>query len=273
MARCIVVLTDGLRPDAITRLHAPALSALGGAYTRAQGATTIRPSVTVAALASLATGVAPATHGLTEPGLGFLGRLGSLRPLARELSRRRIPTVVAAGAPAPRSRPVAWALVSCAGAQRLIMARGDARDVVRTATPALAALHHGLGFVYLPDCDRAGHAHGWMSAAYHQAVATVDAAVGLLVRFLDDSLIIVVSDHGGGGVVPTDHDLPHPVNDAIPLILAGAGVRRHRLIASPVSLLDVPATVLRWFGVPIPEVYEGRPLDEAFELAVHEAVA
>jgi phosphopentomutase len=193
--------------------------------------------------------------------------------MARELSRRRIPTLVAAGALAPRSRPVAWALVSCAGAGELITTRGDARDVVRSALPALGSLHHGLGFIYLPDCDRAGHAQGWMSAAYLQGVAMVDAAVGLLTGFLPDSLVIVLADHGGGGVTAQDHDAPHPVNDAIPLIIAGAGVRRHHTITEPVSLLDVPPTVLDWFDVPVPDVYEGRPLDEAFEPARNEAVA
>ena len=55
-----------------------------------------------------------------------------------------------------------------------------------------------------------------------------------------------------------------PVNDHVPLILAGPGVtRRHRLTRT-ITLLDVPATVLWWFGVPVPDCYEGRPLAEAF---------
>jgi hypothetical protein len=273
MARCIVVLADGLRPDAITHLLAPTLRALGRDHVRALHATTVRPSVTVAALASLATGVGPGTHGLTEPGLGFLTRLGRLRPLARELARHRIPTVVAAGILAARSRPVARALVAGAGADRLFTSRGSAVEIVRDAVPALTSLRHGLAFLYLPDCDRAGHAEGWMSAAYVRAVAAVDAAVRLLAGFLDDSLLIVLSDHGGGGVHPTDHDAPHPVNDAIPVILAGASVRRHHTLTAPVSLLDIPATVLEWFGVPVPQCYEGRPLTDAFVTAGAEAVA
>jgi hypothetical protein len=273
MARCLVVLVDGLRPDAISYQHAPVLRSLGRDWVRAMHATTVRPSVTVAALASLATGVGPASHGLTEPGLGFLTRLGRLRPLARELARHRIPTVVAAGIPAARSRPVARALVAGAGAAQLLACRGTAVEIVREALPTLAALRRGLGFLYLPDCDRAGHADGWMSASYVRAVAVVDAAVRLLSGFLDDSLVIVLSDHGGGGVHPTDHDAPHPVNDAIPLILAGDGVRRRCTLMQPVSLLDVPATVLDRFDVPVPTCYEGRPLTEAFVPAGAAAVA
>jgi len=87
MRRVVLVLADGLRPDAITPTDMPSLDALSRSYTTALRATTIRPSRTVAALASLATGVAPKTHGLIEPGLGFLTRLPTLRPLARELTR------------------------------------------------------------------------------------------------------------------------------------------------------------------------------------------
>jgi len=47
----------------------PSLDALSRSYTTALRASTVRPSRTVAALASLATGVAPKTHGLIEPGL------------------------------------------------------------------------------------------------------------------------------------------------------------------------------------------------------------
>ena len=65
-------------------------------------------------------------------------------------------------------------------------------------------------------------------------------------------------------MLPNDHDLPHAVNDAIPLVLAGPDVRRHHVITRPVSLLDVPATILDWFGVPIPAGYEGAVLHDAF---------
>lgn len=59
MARCLIVLADGLRPDAITHRTAPELMQLAHRSARAAQAVTVRPSLTVAALTSLATGVAP----------------------------------------------------------------------------------------------------------------------------------------------------------------------------------------------------------------------
>lgn len=273
MARCLVILADGLRPDVITPTHAPTLSALARDYTSAAHAATVRPSVTVAALASFATGVAPRTHGLVEPGLGFLPTLGELRPLAKELRAHRVSTTVIAASVTQRARPVAWALTACAGVDRLISAGRGAGMIAHATRSVIARQERGFFFTYLADCDRTGHAHGWMSPAYLKAVAAVDAAVGALTAVLDDTLMIVVADHGGGGVTATDHDEPHPLNDRIPLILAGPDVRRGGAIAGPVSLLDVPATILHWFGAPIPRAYEGRPLVEAFVPAPAVAVS
>jgi predicted AlkP superfamily pyrophosphatase or phosphodiesterase len=260
--RVIVVLVDGLRPDVVTPQVMPSLHALSRAYTRADLARTVRPSVTVAALASLATGVSPATHRLTEPGLGFLPTLGRLRPLAQELGRAGIPTAVVCAAMGAGPRSVAWALVTAAGVSKLVAGGETAGEVAVAATRDLS--RPGLTVVYLPHCDRAGHAEGWMSPAYREAAAAADGAIRLVAEANEDALLVVISDHGGGGIRADDHDLLHPLNELIPLILAGPGVRRGHVLAREASLLDVPPTILWHFGVPVPDSYEGRVLEAAF---------
>ncbi len=263
MARCVILLADGLRPDAVTPSHAPSLHALAHDYVKAAQAVTVRPSTTVAAIGSLATGVSPGTHRLMEPGVGALRRLGTLRPVARELARRALPTIVVAGHVPAIEVPTASALAKFAGVSRLVAVRGPARHIAESALRRLRLTPRGLVMVYVNDCDRAGHAEGWMSQAYLDAVQSVDAAVGLLRATVSDSLLVVLSDHGGGGIAPTDHDAPHPINDRIPLIVAGPRVRRRHTLTGPVSLLDVPPTALWWLGVGVPEEYEGRALEEA----------
>ena len=264
MRRLVFVLADGLRPDAIAPSVMPSLHGMGEAFTIAMHARTVRPSATVAALASLATGVGPGTHRLVEPGLSFLPRLGSLRPLARELTRAGITSDIVTGALGPGALPVAWALSTTAGARRLVATGSRARETAAAADRALSERADGLLFVYFPDCDRAGHAYGWMSEPYMEAAAEVDAAVGLLSRWTGDAVFFVTADHGGGGVRLTDHDEPHTVNDHIPLVVAGPNVTRRHRLTRPVSLLDLPATILWWFGLEVPACYEGRPLAEAF---------
>jgi hypothetical protein len=264
MRRVAVLLLDGLRPDAVSQAPMPSLDALGRDWVRAVNARTIRPSVTVAALASLATGVSPTTHGLIEPGLGFLGRLGGLKPVAPELTRHDLPTAIVTRHLGRVSSAIAAALTSAAGITRFDNRGRTARDAALYARETFESMTSGLLVLYLPDCDRAGHRHGWMSTPYLRAAADLDAAVGLFASGLGDGTLMVLADHGGGGVTAREHHEPHATNDWIPLVIAGRGVRRQRVLAEPVSLLDLPPTILWRLGVPIPECYEGRPLREAF---------
>ena len=138
MRRLVLALADGLRPDAVAPGVMPSLDALASAFTLARQAHTVRPSTTVAALASLATGVSPQTHRLTEPGLAFLSGLRSLRPVARELARAGIPTDVVTEELGPAALPVAWSLASTAGVRRLVAKGGRARDTAGAAHRLLA---------------------------------------------------------------------------------------------------------------------------------------
>jgi hypothetical protein len=271
MRRVVFVLADGLRPDAITPSRMPSLDALGSAYTLALSATTVRPSTTVAALTSLATGLSPGTHGFTEPGFAFLRRLAQLRPVARELGRAGRLTEIVAGDLNPVERSISSALVGAAGIARLTGKGRSAADVATAAVEIARANTRGVVFVYLNDCDRAGHRHGWMSDPYLAAAAEVDVAIGRLAEFAADSLLIVTADHGGGGVTRDDHGEPHPTNDHIPLVLAGPAVTKHHQLTRAVSILDLPPTLLWWYGLAVPPTYEGRVLSEAFVRAADSA--
>ena len=273
MRRIIFVLADGLRPDAVSPALMPSLLALAETYTHATRARTVRPSATVAALASLATGVSPETHRLIEPGLSFLPRLRTVRPVARELSKAGISTAIATSELAPGALPVAWALAATAGVRRIVPAGKRARETAASALQIYGERQEGLLFVYLPDCDRIGHQAGWMSKPYLDAAAEVDIAIGMLASRCDDALFIVTADHGGGGVLPTDHDEPHPLNDAIPVVIAGHGAARRQRLRHEVSILDLPATILWWLGCEVPASYEGQPLALAFDPARAPALA
>jgi len=173
----------------------------------------------------------------------------------------------------PAERAVLWALTKAAGLGRYQSAGLRARDVARAAQTAVLAQSTGLSFVYLNDCDQAGHAHGWMSPQYRAAAVEVDAAIGVLADLTEHALLIVMADHGGGGVSTHDHAEPHPVNDQIPLILAGPDVTRRHQLTRQVSLLDVPPTLLWWFRLDVPVCYEGRVLTQAFRRTAQPAPA
>lgn len=258
--RVVVLLVDGLRPDAVTVDRMPSLYHLGAKFVRAAHATTVRPSTTVAALTSLVTGVSPRRHGLTDAGVPPITTLAGVEPLPRLLRRCGLAaSVVAAELPLIR-RWMVRALTAVAGIGKLSFADPDP---VRMADAVIAAMERaprGLILVYFPHCDQAGHAHGWMSPAYLRAVRRVDETIGILAPVLVRELAIVLSDHGGGGAAARDHDTPHPLNDRIPLILAGRRLPQSAVIERGVSLLDVPVTIAEALGVPVPSSYEGSSL-------------
>jgi bisphosphoglycerate-independent phosphoglycerate mutase (AlkP superfamily) len=217
----------------------------------------------VPALVSLATGIPPERHGVVEARLPALGTLIDIRALPLVLKRyEHLTRIVSGPFPTPH-RVLGRTLLGLAGVSSLVTAPLGPRELVRLGENEQSRLASSLTIVYLNECDRAGHRKGWMSGAYLEAAREVDGAVGELtgtVLVQDDALLLVTADHGGGGVVATDHDMPHPINDTIPMVAAGAQVIPGRGQAG-VSLLDLPPTILRALAVPVPRSYAGRALD------------
>jgi predicted AlkP superfamily pyrophosphatase or phosphodiesterase len=264
--KVVLVILDGLRPDAIRPTVMPNLTALRERYWSAAHAITISPSVTVAALTSLATGVSPATHRFTEPGLRMLGMFTGLTLLPAHLRRHgKKVAIVCNEVPAPQLI-LARTLLGVVGVNDLLPGGFRPEEVAAKAVEVATRPDAAFTVLYLNDCDRAGHSEGWMSPWYLSEAARLDDAIAVLTPLLDraDTLLIIVADHGGGGIVPHDHEGDHPLNLRIPLILAGTGVHPATRSQRPASLLDVPPTILTALGVSVPANYEGRVLTEAF---------
>ena len=98
--RVIVVVLDGLRPDAIDRFGLSHMRRLMAAGARSHTAATVDPSLTTAAMTSLMCGVAPARHGIASDRL-FIPRTTGLTPLPEVLSRGGLPSTAFMGDVAP----------------------------------------------------------------------------------------------------------------------------------------------------------------------------
>ena len=262
--RVVLTIVDGLRPDAVTPSSMPSLFTASRQYSSFVNTLTVRPSATVAALTSLATGVSPDTHRLLEPGLGFLSQLGRVRPMLKVLSASGRDSRIFSSQLPFGAAQVARAMCAAAGVGKTELTGQTPEETAAEAARGLDSIESGLIVVYLPHCDRAGHEFGWMSDEYLEMAGRADRGVAKLLEAIDDELLIVLADHGGGGVTPRDHDEPHELNDRIPLIFAGRGVRRRNRIDAPAKLLDVPPTVLGCLGVEAPAQYEGSMLSDAF---------
>jgi arylsulfatase A-like enzyme len=269
--RVVLVVLDGLRPDAIDRFALSHIAAhmSTGAWTRS--GRTVEPSITVAAMASLLTGVPPARHGVRTDGFRLSRRREPLDPLPVVLAEAGYPCSAFLSALPAIHRVLVRRVLRRLGPVSAQFTGRCAEDILAAASGTLRAQRRGLVLLHWPDADDAGHDHGWMSAPYAAGARALDGAVGALSRQLDlahdpTTLLVLLADHGGGGYAERGHESDHPADYTIPTILAGAHVRPGPLPPT-VSLLDIPATVLWSLGVPLPESYAGRPLREAFTWA------
>lgn len=266
--RVILVVLDGLRPDAIDAFNLPTLKRLraGGASTM-RGAT-VAPSVTAAAMTSLLTGVPPERHGVRSDRFHVPRSAGALSPLPRVLAASNYPTSAHMASVPTLFRGIAARIAAQLGIADVRLSGNDAPAILQSARHALTAQRRGLIVLHWPDADRAGHAHGWMSEEYGDAARRLDSTLSLLTALTEiprdsGTLLIVLSDHGGGGADPRNHDSDHPLDRQILLMMNGGGVRAETL-PDGASILDIPATILWALGVEAPPEYAGSPLSAAF---------
>ena len=269
--RVILVVLDGLRPDLLTTGELPCLAALAAGGCHTLHGTTVQPSVTAAALASLFTGVTPDVHGIVSE-TSLRPRLGHrLTLLPRALARAGIPMSGHMRGLPWGTRTIGTLLAAQLGI-RTTFGGHDAESILDRALPALQRRSRGVTYLHWPDADLAGHAWGWMSPHYRSAARRLDAAMAQLLiatGVMDDpaAVLIALADHGGGGHRRDDHDSQHPHDVTIPVLMAGGQVCAGVLPAGS-SPIDVCATVPWLFGLDSPAGWTGRPLREAFRPAV-----
>ena len=266
ICRVIIVVLDGLRPDAIDAFDLSNIRAmaLNGAST--MSARTVSPSCTWPAMTSLLSGVSPETHGIVRDSAHVPKPKTPLLPLPRLLSRAGYPSAVFMRGLPTLYRGTARLITRRLGFGEARFAGATAQEILMSASNALRTQERGLIVMHWADADQAGEGHGWMTEEYGDACRRLDSGVGMLMKLTSFStdprtLVIALADHGGGGVTVNDHAEEHPLNWTIPFMLAGGSVRRTTLDRA--HLLDAPATAAWALGVTPPDVYVGRALVEA----------
>ena len=140
----------------------------------------------------------------------------------------------------------------------------------QVANEALLVIEAGLPnilFIHLPDIDSAGHLSGWLLPGQLLALSTTDSLIGEFVaalqagEYLDNTLLIITSDHGGSGLA---HGSSSSEDTTIPWLAVGPGVPAGLMLESNIITYDTAATALYALNLPIPEVWDGQPVTEIF---------
>jgi Type I phosphodiesterase / nucleotide pyrophosphatase len=269
----ILVVVDGLRLDRSRLL--PNLNRL-----RVKGADLVCesgvPSYSRPGRANLVTGAPPEIHGATTNlHRGEVDLDNLFRGAKREGA-----TVAIAGSGLWRS----LFRTDLQGADFLGPEIAESRgEFARVAPPMMRADVQGVEFVLARKArigvldfvavDYAAHEYGARSPEYARAAIEADRLVGVLLDRVDlfRTLLVVTADHGH--LLAGGHGGDEPEVTAVPLVLAGRGVRE--AVAGRARQIDVAATIAGLTGLPIPGASEGRVLREVLDLEpdVSEALA
>ncbi len=261
----VIVSIDGLRPDAISAVSAPNLSAFvrQGAY--CAQARTVKPIATLPTHTSMLTGLTPARHGVRFNTY----RRGHYRGETIYSVAKRAGLATAMFF----AKPKLHYLADPAYLDHIQGPPAGADDFHRPTRAARLAASFAelwprylfaLTFVHFREPDIAGHAEGWMSEGYLSAVADADRAVGALVSTLKASgrwpktALIVTSDHGGSG---KGHRRGMPQNWTIPWLVVAPGVSRGLRIERTLRIYDTAPTALALLGLKL-SAAEGQVIDE-----------
>ncbi len=268
----MIIVVDGLRPDALKQAKVPNLDGLIKRGASTMKAQTVEPSLTLPAFASMMSGLPVEQHGVDwneyDPPRGFIksptlfeiASFNGSKWGAAFLNKEKLLHVI--------KQDRRLMLNVCSMNEQGCNAKKIAGDVIasyRTATEGKPALF----VVHLADADTAGHDQGWMSKPYLKAVEEVDRAIGTLIKgfkdlgLYDRTTFIVTADHGGHAKT---HGTSMSEDMTIPWIAAGPGIKVGYEITRPVSLIDTASTVMRAFGLTDYYVeWKSRPIVEIFE--------
>ena len=256
MGKVLLILVDGMRPDAVAKCSHPFIKELQtrGSYT-AQ-ARTVMPSVTLPCHMSLFHSVTPDRHGVTTN--LYVPQVRPIRGLFDVMRANKKVSAMFYDWEELRdlSRPDALAhscyysghILSYEMANQLIT--GDAVEYIKKYLPDFA-------FLYLGFTDEAGHNFGWMTDEYMRAVFESWVCIERVVKVLpEDYTVFVTADHGGH---ERSHVTEMPEDMEIPVFALGDGFAPGGILKN-VSIMDIAPTIVKIIGVSPEDEWEGKSL-------------
>jgi arylsulfatase A-like enzyme len=262
---------DGLRPDMMLRCRTPNMRELFENGTYSFWARTTPHAITLPSHVSMLTGVIPRKHEVEwNKDLPLSTPVYPKFPTLFEVAKKAgLTTAMAAGKmkfdTLASPGTIDWKWVPCTE-------KAEDPDVARQAAMILREHKPQVMFVHLPGVDNVGHKKGWGSKEQEKAVDQADRAVGLVLGAayeagtLDETAVILTSDHGGAGLthLPDDARARH-----IPWIASGPGIRRGVDLTQYPNLTinteDTFATACSLLSIPPGRDIDGKPIAEILE--------
>ena len=252
--KVLLVLVDGMRPDALTNLPQVERMKACSAYTLS--ARTVMPSVTLPCHMSLFHSVDPDLHGITTN--TYIPPMRPIRGICEQLKAndKRCAMFYNWEEIRDLARPGSIVYANfCRGREFGYEAANNI--ISKAAAQYLCENEIDFTFLYLGYVDMAGHDHGWMSAEYMDAINNSwDNIERIMAALPEDYTVIVTADHGG-------HDRTHgtelPEDMTIPIFIKGKGIEAGEL-ADGASIKDIAPTIAKLVGVAPDATWEGKSI-------------
>jgi tetratricopeptide (TPR) repeat protein len=257
--RAVIVVVDGLRPDAVADAPAPQMRQLMAAGAATSAARVVGIAETLPSIATIVSGRSPSQHGLVE--VGGQGNLAGPTLFSQVraaggraalyFGKRQLALLAPAGAVHTRHGPAPNDPGGLSGSSAELVAQ-FARDA--------RAQPFDLVLIHLREPDLAGHRHGFASGQYLEAVRQADQAVGgirqVVAGMPGRTTLFLTADHAGDG---RRHGGDSAQSWIVPFGCQGPAIARGAIQGS-VTLLDVAPTVLAVLGLPPLPGAEGKPV-------------
>ena len=252
--KVLLILVDGMRPDALPHIAKSQQIIQKGAA--CLNATTVFPSVTLPCHISLFHSVDPSRHGTTTN--VHMPQVRPIDGLCEVLKRNKKNCAFFYNWEQLRdlSRPGSLShSFFCSG--KTYGWQQTNEQVTDNAIAYIAENAPDFTFVYLAWTDEAGHANGWLSKEYMEAIdSSWESIRKFRVAFGEEYTILVTADHGG-------HDRTHgttmPEDMTIPMFFQGPDFAPGQPIPN-VSIKDLAPTVAKLLGAEAEEEWEGKSL-------------
>lgn len=254
--KVVLILVDGLRPDAIEKCGHPYLRDLAEKSASCLNARTVMPSVTLPCHASLFFSVPPSRHGiLTNTFMPLVRPIDSLGD-AFSMSGRTTAMFYNWHQLRDLNRPGSMIMDHCESHADLgtPLPMNDGR-IAQCAIDYIAEKRPDFVFLYLGRTDEAGHKYGWMSDEYMGVVADASSLIQRVIESAgEEYTFVVTADHGGH---ERSHGTEADEDMTIPIIMHGSPFEPGAKIEG-MTIIDIATTIASVAGIPAPADWEGR---------------
>ena len=252
--KTLVVIVDGMRPDAIA--DHPTAKKLMEKSAHTLMARTVMPSVTLPCHMSLFHSVDPTRHGTTTN--TYMPQVRPINGICETLFNAGKSCAIFYNWEEIRDLARPNSIVHAYFVKGRVYGYEDANNRITDA--AIDYLTHydvDFTFLYLGFTDMAGHQSGWMSPEYMHAIDnSFDNITRLIDALPDDYQVIITADHGG-------HDRTHGTDldeDMIIPMIAYGSAFDPAMNLDGASIKDVAPTVAALLGVKPDDEWEGKNL-------------